>query len=119
MAAITGMENGRAPWGEAHHDAYRKLFCHRPGMMAICEDLPEEHNTVTLGRVLKDSSSIPAPWVDYAFSENSRHMLDHAVARRARTMSPVVNAGWHLLLGHAVPVSAIALDGVAMLGDTS
>jgi hypothetical protein len=48
MAAVPGMQIGRLPWGAEHHRAYRKLFCHRTGMVAICEDLPEEHNTVTL-----------------------------------------------------------------------
>jgi hypothetical protein len=50
-------------------------------MVAICEDLPEEHNTVTLDPVLKDSNGIPAPKIRYTLSENSRRMLDHAVAR--------------------------------------
>ena len=48
MAAVHGMQIGRLPWGADHHGAYRRLFCHRTGMVAICEDLPEEHNTVTL-----------------------------------------------------------------------
>ena len=38
---------------------------HRIGLSAICEDLPEEHNRVTLDPVLKDSSGIPAPRIDY------------------------------------------------------
>ena len=32
---------------------------------SICEDLPEEHNRVTLDPVLKDSHGIPAPKIDY------------------------------------------------------
>ena len=59
MAAVHGMQIGRLPWGADHHRAYRSLFCHRTGMVAICEDLPEEHNTVTLDPVLKDSNGIP------------------------------------------------------------
>jgi hypothetical protein len=50
-------------------------------MVAICEDLPEEHNTVTLDPILKDSHGIPAPKITDTLSENSRHMLSHAVAR--------------------------------------
>jgi hypothetical protein len=68
-------------WGAEHHRTYRKLFCHRTGMVAICEDLPEEHNSVMLDQVLKDSSGIPAPKITYTLSENSRRLLDHAVAR--------------------------------------
>src|SRR6516165_2101099 len=51
MAAVHGMQIGRLPWGADHHRAYRTLFRHRTGMVAICEDLPEEHNTVTLDPV--------------------------------------------------------------------
>ena len=29
MTAVDGMATGRLPWGEEHHDAYRKMFCHR------------------------------------------------------------------------------------------
>jgi choline dehydrogenase-like flavoprotein len=108
LAAITGLETGRVPWGEGHHEAYRKVFRHRTGMMAICEDLPEEHNTVTLDPVLKDSNAIPAPRIDYTLSANSRRMLDHAVARGTEILlaagahdvgveSPVTVAGWHLM----------------------
>ena len=108
MAAVAGMETGRIPWGEAHHDAYRRLFCHRTGVVAICEDLPEEHNTVTLDPVLKDSSGIPAPKISYTLSGNSRRMLDHAMARGREILtaagardigveSPITEGGWHLM----------------------
>ncbi len=108
MAAVHGMQIGRLPWGAEHHSAYRKLFHHRTGMVAICEDLPEEHNTVTLDPVLKDSNGIPAPKISYTLSENSRRMLDHAVARatrdparcrRARRLArgAAADGGWHLM----------------------
>ena len=64
-AAVIGMAVGRLPWGEDHHRVYRKLFGHRTGMVAICEDLPEEHNRVMLDPELKDSHGIPAPKIDY------------------------------------------------------
>lgn len=108
QAAITGMATGRLPWGEDHHRAYRTLFNRRAGMVGICEDLPEEHNTVTLDPVLKDSSGIPAPKIDYTLSENSRRMLDHAVARGTDILkaagaydvgfeAPLAHGGWHLM----------------------
>ena len=46
-----------------------------------CEDLPEEHNRVTLDPVLKDSHGIPAPKIDYTISENTRRMMEHGIAR--------------------------------------
>ena len=72
---------GRLPWGEDHHAAYRKLVNRRIGLSAICEDLPEEHNRVTLDPVLKDSSGIPAPKLDYTISANSQKMMSHGIAR--------------------------------------
>ena len=106
--ALTGIGLGRIPWGEGHHDAYRRSFCHRTGMVGICEDLPEEHNRVTLDPVLKDSHGIPAPKIDYTLSENSRRMLDHAVARGTEILkaagateigseAPLGHGGWHLM----------------------
>ena len=108
MAAVHGAQIGRLPWGAEHHRAYRKLFRHRTGMVAICEDLPEEHNRVTLDPVLKDSSGIPAPKISYTLSENSRRMLDHAVARATDILraagahdvwheAPLADGGWHLM----------------------
>jgi choline dehydrogenase-like flavoprotein len=108
LAAVTGMTTGRLPWGQDHHRAYRRLFGHRTGMVAICEDLPEHHNTVTLDPDLKDSSGIPAPRIDYTLSANSRRMLDHAVARGTEILraagahdvgseAPLAVGGWHLM----------------------
>ena len=106
--ALTGMFSGRIPYGEGHHAAYRQLFNRIAGMVGICEDLPEEHNTVTLDPELKDGHGIPAPKVDYTLSENSRRMLDHAVARATEvltaagakdviTEAPIGVGGWHLM----------------------
>ena len=79
--AHTGLRHGRIPWGEGHHDAFRKMFGHCTGMVAVCEDLPEEHNRVTIDPVLKDSDGIPAPKISYTLSENSIRMMEHGVAR--------------------------------------
>ena len=106
--AITSTAAGRIPWGEGHHDAYRRLMNHRIGMAAICEDLPEAHNRVTLDPTLKDSNGIPSPKIDYTISENSHRMLDHAIARAKDILHaagatdigvdrPILFGGWHLL----------------------
>jgi len=79
--AITSTIAGRLPWGEDHHRVYRRLLGHRLGMSTITEDLPEEHNRVTLDPVLKDSSGIPAPRIDYTIGDNTRKMLAHGIAR--------------------------------------
>jgi choline dehydrogenase-like flavoprotein len=79
--AITSAAAGRLPWGEAHHAAYRTLLNHRLQVGIACEDLPEEHNRVTLDPVLTDSNGIPAAKIDYTISENTRRMMEHGIAR--------------------------------------
>jgi choline dehydrogenase-like flavoprotein len=77
-------------------------------MVAICEDLPEEHNTVTLDPNIKDARGIAAPKMTYSISENSQKMLDFAVARAEEALraagatdimieSPLTGGGWHLM----------------------
>ena len=106
--ALTGVHSGRIPWGAGHHDAYRKLHNRIAGMVAICEDLPEENNTVTLDPRIKDAHGIPAPKMTYSISDNSQKMLDFAVARATETLraagatdviieSPLASGGWHLM----------------------
>ena len=74
----------------------------------MTEDLPEEHNQVTLDPVLTDSHGIPAAKVQYTVSENTNKMLDHAVERGKEVLEAAGakkvlasrlrrNAGWHLL----------------------
>jgi len=106
--ALGGMNSGRIPWGSEHHSAYRELHNRITGMVAICEDLPELHNTVTLDPTLKDPDGIPAPKIDYTLSENSTNMLAHAVARAGEVLqaagaleimseAPLAVGGWHLM----------------------
>lgn len=107
-AAHVGLRHGRIPWGKAHHDAYRDVFGHTTGMVAVCEDLPEEHNRVTLDPSLTDTHGIAAPRIDYTLSDNSERMLAHAVARATEVLtagganevwseSPITYGGWHLM----------------------
>lgn len=56
-------------------------------MVAICEGLPELHNTVTLDPDLTDSHGIPAPKIDYTPSENSRNMLDYSITRGTEALT--------------------------------
>jgi choline dehydrogenase-like flavoprotein len=106
--ALLGMSWGRVPWGQDHHRAYGELFDRNAGMVAICEDLPDERNSVTLDPDLQDSDGIPAPKITYRLSENSERMLQHAAARGREvlaaagardtvTQAPLPFAGWHLM----------------------
>ncbi len=106
--AHIGLRHGRIPWGDGHHDAYRKMFKRTTGMVAVCEDLPEEHNRVTIDPDLKDGDGIPAPRIDYTLSDNSLRMMEHGVARATEilkaagaydvmTETPIKWGGWHLM----------------------
>lgn len=106
--AMLGARSGTIPWGPGHHEAFARRFDHTANIGILCEDLPEEHNTVTLDPELVDSDGIPAPKITYTLSENSRAMLEHGVARAKEAMlaagaievtggGPARQAGWHLL----------------------
>jgi choline dehydrogenase-like flavoprotein len=108
MEAVTSEAYGLLPWGADHHATFRRLNGHRLGLSAICEDLPEQHNRVTLDPVLKDGHGIPAPKIDYTISENSARMMEHGIARAQEVLraagardicvvSPILYGGWHLL----------------------
>lgn len=105
---MSGLGWGDIPWGAGHHDAVRKLHNRITGFVAVCEDLPERHNTVTLDPDLTDSNGIPAPKVTYTLSDNSLRMMEHSVERiteileaagavKTHSMFPIKYGGWHLL----------------------
>ncbi len=106
--AIKAEQNRKLSWGASHHDDYQRFYHRTAGMMAICEDLPEEHNTVSLHPDLTDSNGIPAPRIDYTLGENSRRMLNFSIARATEVLeaaggtgvmveSPLAEGGWHLM----------------------
>ncbi|MEB2346454.1 MAG: GMC family oxidoreductase [Deltaproteobacteria bacterium] len=106
--ALWGFGKGLVPWGEGHHRAQAELLDHTAGLLAICEDLPEPHNRVTLDPELRDAHGIPAPRIEYQLSENSRRMLDFGAARASEVLraagarrtfveAPLGVAGWHLM----------------------
>ncbi len=106
--ALQGMGSGHIPWGEGHHQAFRKMIDRTTGMVAICEDLPEAHNTVTLDHALTDSNDIPAPKIDYTISKNSQAMLDFSISKASEVLraagaldviatAPISIGGWHLM----------------------
>ncbi len=108
MTALTGMHAGRIPFGTGHHDAYRALHKRITGMVAICEDLPDADNRVTLDPELTDADGIPAPRITYQLSRNSEDMLRFAVDRATEVLKaagatdvfseiPLAIGGWHLM----------------------
>jgi choline dehydrogenase-like flavoprotein len=107
-AALGGLQGQMIAWGDGHHQQFKERFGHTIGMTIMTEDLPEEHNTVTLDPDLTDSHGIPAPKINYTVSENTNRMLDHGCDRAREVLEAAGasqiftsrlrrNAGWHLL----------------------
>ncbi len=104
----SGGFNEPVAWGNGHHEEFASRFGKMMSVAVIAEDLPELHNTVTLDPKLTDGNGIPAPKISYTLSENSRRMLDHAIANgralfeAAGAHTVLVNpllrqGGWHLM----------------------
>lgn len=106
--AISGLMKREIPAGPLHHEKFAEQFGHKIGMGIIVEDLPEEHNAVTLDPDIVDANGIPAPKITYKMGENSKKMLEHGLQKgkevmqaagsiREYTYGPVRHAGWHLM----------------------
>jgi choline dehydrogenase-like flavoprotein len=107
-SALWFLAHGALEMGRGHHESFARIWDRLGGLLAICEDLPEEHNRVTLDPDRVDSNGIPAPRVSYTLSSNSRKMLDFGIARATEVLeaagaervisdSPLTLAGWHLM----------------------
>jgi choline dehydrogenase-like flavoprotein len=70
-----------APWGQGHHDWFRRHFSHGFAVFAIGDDLPQASNRVTLSETEKDSDGLPAPKISYTPHENDLRMMRFALDR--------------------------------------
>ena len=115
-AAQMGMMMGALPWGEGHHAAFRQMFDKSAAICAVCEDLPEDHNRVTLDPDMTDSHGIPAPKINYVLGENSINMLAHAGERSTEVLraagasfvTPTVTSG--VASGHVMGTTRMGTD---------
>ncbi|MGN6671959.1 MAG: GMC family oxidoreductase [Thermomicrobiales bacterium] len=106
--ALGGLVSDRVPWGQEHHATFARRFGRLAYLGVMGEDLPEEHNTVTLDPDLADAHGIPAARVAYQLSDNSQKMLAHGIARATEALeaagaieilvaNPLPQSGWHLM----------------------
>ena len=101
-------------WGQRIHDAARSVS---RGILwaSQADDLPEEHNQVTLDDTLRDSSNIPAVKVNYKISENTWKIMRYCIQRMVEiheasgVSSVIVKELWRDEPGH--------LLGTARMGD--
>lgn len=94
-------------WGASFAGAMKEIAHHTLMWGIVAEDLPEEHNRVTLDPHKTDSDGLPGAKVTYTLSDNTRKLidfhchramesLDAAGAKRSFVFSRDVPAG-HLL----------------------
>lgn len=106
--AYSGVARREILLGEKHHETFNSKLGKTIGIGIIVEDLPEEHNSVSLDPEMKDSNGIPSPKINYTLSENSKKMLSHGLSKgkevmeasgsvKTLTFGPVRNTGWHLM----------------------
>ena len=115
-AAQTGMMTSQIPWGPGHHQAFAERFDTSATIVAVCEDLPEETNTVTLDPRLVDSNGMPAARINYTLGENSKRMLAHAGQRSVEILQaagathagPPVTTG--VASGHCMGTARMGMD---------
>lgn len=95
-------------WGEAFHKTVYKRFGRSAIWDIIAEDLPFEHNRVTLDPELKDDDGIPAPKVTYRYDagmyrlqkfmqEKAMISMREAGAYETMAAPPLKETGWHIL----------------------
>ena len=63
--AYSGVARREILIGESHHETFNSKFGKTIGIGIIVEDLPEEHNSVTLDKEMTDSNGIPAPKINF------------------------------------------------------
>lgn len=79
--AIGSHSGNVAPWGDGHHEWFRRHFGHGFGILCVGDDLPLAENRVTLSDTVVDSDGLPAPKVSYHLHPNDQRMMDYAVDR--------------------------------------
>lgn len=106
--AVGGYFRRQIALGPGHHQQFRNTFNHSAGIAIIAEDLPEEHNRITLDATHTDAHGIPGVKVHYALGENTRKMLTHGIEMGKKVFAtaggkvisafaPVKHTGWHLM----------------------
>lgn len=107
-SAFSGIIKNRLNWGKSFHEDFLRRYNKTAHIAIITEDLPEEHNRVTLDKELKDRFGMAAPKISYRLSENTKKMLAHGLnsgrklmekagAVNIESFAPVRETGWHLM----------------------
>lgn len=74
-------------WGADFHRGLMQRLDRGARWGIIAEDLPEEHNDVTLDPALTDTDGVPAPKIRYRTSENTKRIMDFHVERAKESLA--------------------------------
>ena len=74
-------------WGEALIEEMKK-YNHAVGLRMVGEMLPQERNQVTLADE-KDQYGLPVPRVTYAWCDNDKRMIEHALGFMAKALEAI------------------------------
>ena len=116
-------EGFEALWGPNFHRGTAEVLGHAFTWGIQAEDLPEEHNRVSLDGDETDSSGLPAARIEYRLSENSRRMLDFNGARAveaaeaAGATSVMVRDLWPTGVGHVLGTTRMGDDPATSVVD--
>ncbi|MEZ5667347.1 MAG: GMC family oxidoreductase [Alphaproteobacteria bacterium] len=113
---------GGAPWGEGHHDWFRRHFGHGFVAFAIGDDIPRPENRVTLSADACDADGLPVPRIEYAPHANDWAMMAFA-RERLQDLAGAVDSFAHRTVDYVDPLTgryrppAWHLLGTCRMGD--
>ena len=84
--ALGGVVGIPVPWGESHHQEFKRRMGRLATLLVLADDLPEERNRIVLDEHLSDSDGIPAPKLIYSYSENTKKILDYGIQKGVELM---------------------------------
>lgn len=102
------------PWGRGHHERFERLFGRTAGVAVIAEDLPEEHNRVTLDPLRTDGDGLPLTTLHYTVSDNSLRILEQGTHRALELLREA--GAREVMINHLLSQSGFHLLGTTRMG---
>jgi choline dehydrogenase-like flavoprotein len=114
LRRVLGEEVGEEPfWGASFAPTMKEYARHTVMWGIVGEDLPEEHNTVTLDPEATDSDGLPAAKVSYRLSQNTKDLIDFNCDRAGEALE-AAGAKRTFAFGRNVPAGHLL--GTARMG---
>jgi len=115
--AITALGGfgSQVPWGGGHHRRFEAVFGRTAAVCVIAEDLPEEHNQVTVDWDRPDRDGMPTASLHYTLGDNSRRILEHGADIATQVLNEA--GAQEVMLNWLPPQAGFHLMGTARMGD--